>query len=98
MASRLKRLGRFALLACLAGLPALALASPPDPVWLPGIWDGGDHDDEVAMLTDTAVAHDSDRVAAGPPPLDPRSTRMGSASAPADRSLLGSHLRSPPIS
>ena len=96
--SRLKSLGTFVLLACLVGLLALAYASPPDPLWLPGIYDGADHDDEVALLTDTPVADDSHRLAAGPPFVELRSMRVGSASARADRSLLGSHLRSPPIS
>ncbi len=33
----------------LAGLPALALASPLDPVWIPGVYDGDDRDDLVAL-------------------------------------------------
>jgi|SRR5499426_2065673 len=96
--SRLKSLGTFVLLACLVGLSALAHASPPDPVWIPGIYDGADHDDEVALLTDTPVADDAHRLAAGPPIVELRSMRVGSAPARADRALLGSHLRSPPIS
>jgi hypothetical protein len=34
----------------LALLPALAHASPPDPSWLPGVWDASDDDDAVALL------------------------------------------------
>ena len=30
-----------------AGLRALASASPPDPLWLPGVYDDADHDDVV---------------------------------------------------
>ena len=96
--SRLKSLGTFVLLACLVGLLPLAYASPPDPVWLAGIYDGADQDDEVALLTDTPGADDCHRLAPGPPFVQFRSMRVGSASARADRSLLGSHLRSPPIS
>jgi len=33
-----------------ATLPALAEASPPDPSWLPGIYDGADHDDVVVLI------------------------------------------------
>lgn len=41
----------------LAALAPLAGASPPDPGWLAGIYDGGDHDEEVieaACLTGVA--------------------------------------------
>ena len=35
-----------------AGLRALAAASPPDPLWLPGVYEDADHDDVVlAALT-----------------------------------------------
>src|SRR5437899_2607030 len=87
----------FVLLACLGGLSALAHASPPDPVWLPGIYDGADHDDEVALLTDTAAAGDSRPLSVEPSRLVLRFTLVGSTSARADASLLGFHLRAPPI-
>src|SRR5262249_32064129 len=96
--SRLKRLGTFVLLACLVGLPALAHASPPDPAWLPGIYHGADYDAQAGVAPDPPVADASRRLAAGPPFVELRSMRVGSAPARADRSLLGSHLRSPPIS
>jgi len=96
--ARLRSFGTFVLLACLAGLSALAHASSPDPLWLPGIYDGADDDDAVALLTDTPVVDDSRRLAAGPPFVELRSIRVSSPSARADRLLLGSHLRSPPIS
>jgi len=96
--SRLKSLGTFVLLACLVAPSALAHASPPDPVWLPGIYDGADHDDEVALLTDIQAADNCHRFAAGPPFVVLRSMRVDSAPARADRSLLGFRLRSPPIS
>jgi len=34
----------------LALLAALAYASPPDPSWLSGIWNGADGDDVVALV------------------------------------------------
>jgi hypothetical protein len=95
--ARLRSFATFVLLACLVGLSALAHASPPDPLWLPGIYDGADDDDAVALLTDTSVVDDSRRLA-GPPFVEFRSMRVSSPSARADRLLLGSHLRSPPIS
>ena len=32
----------------IGGLPALAAATPPDPLWCPGVFDDGDHDDLVS--------------------------------------------------
>ena len=42
-----------AVFLCLVGtLLPLAHASPPDPSWIAGYWDDGDHDDVVAFLAD----------------------------------------------
>ena len=44
-------------------LPAVAFASPPDPSWIAGIYDGADGDDIVSLIYETlatnavAVAH-----------------------------------------
>jgi hypothetical protein len=37
-----------------AALPAVAYASPPDPSWLAGIYDDGDADDVVTLVTSAA--------------------------------------------
>jgi hypothetical protein len=42
-------------------LPAIAFASPPDPSWIAGIYDGADGDDIVSLVYDTAVAHAAQR-------------------------------------
>lgn len=34
-----------------SALPALAHASPPDPSWIPGIYDDADFDDVVTLVT-----------------------------------------------
>jgi hypothetical protein len=39
-----------------ATLPALAHASPPDPTWIGGIYDGADLDDAVLAATSTDAA------------------------------------------
>src|SRR5262245_49970758 len=45
------------LVVCLTAPPILANASPPDPVWISGIYDDADSDNVVALLTNsTAVA------------------------------------------
>jgi len=35
-------------------LPLLAFANPPDPSWIAGIYDGGDGDDVVTLVYETA--------------------------------------------
>src|SRR5215510_3052428 len=45
--------------AILAVLVAFAYASPPDPSWIPGIYDYHDYDDVVGMVTDGAGVSDS---------------------------------------
>ena len=41
-------------------LPTLGFASPPDPSWIAGIYDGADGDDIVSLVYDTAAAHAAD--------------------------------------
>jgi hypothetical protein len=44
------------LLTLVPSLPALAYASPPDPVWIEGLYDDGDRDDVIGLATSaTAV-------------------------------------------
>src|SRR5262245_52501157 len=49
-----RRLAAECLAAILAVLVAFAYASPPDPSWIPGIYDYHDFDDVVGMVTDGA--------------------------------------------
>jgi hypothetical protein len=44
------------LLLLVSGLTSLAYASPPDPSWIRGIYDGADYDDVVVMITSAAAA------------------------------------------
>jgi hypothetical protein len=37
------------VLASIAALPAMAHASPPDPIWVAGVYDDGDQDDLIAL-------------------------------------------------
>jgi hypothetical protein len=40
----------FALvLGSIAALPAMAHASPPDPIWIAGVYDDGDQDDLIVL-------------------------------------------------
>jgi len=38
-------------------LPALAFASPPDPSWVAGFYDGADGDDIVSLVYETSAAN-----------------------------------------
>jgi hypothetical protein len=37
------------VLASIGALPAMAHASPPDPIWIIGLYDDGDRDDLIAL-------------------------------------------------
>ena len=50
-------------------LPLIAFASPPDPSWVAGIYDGADGDDIVTLVDDIAS------IEAGSPPTVPRHHR-----------------------
>jgi hypothetical protein len=78
---------------------ALALHTPTDPVWSPGIYDEDVFDDTIALLSDPGEV-------AGPPralgPIAPVGRLIGlvatTASAPSDvPASLARHFRSPPL-
>jgi hypothetical protein len=46
------------LVVALGALAPLAFASPPDPLWIGGVFDGGDSDDVVVAATSTEAAAD----------------------------------------
>ena len=83
------------LLPALVLLTPLAYASPPDPAWISGFFDDGDHDDVVVLVTSAGGAIDpfplhgewtvpapADRLSPGPPPSIP-TRRSPSCSTPA---------------
>ena len=40
-------------------LPTLAFASPPDPSWVAGFYDGADGDEIVSLVYETSAAYDT---------------------------------------
>src|SRR5262249_48952728 len=66
------------LLLAVCGAPALASASPPDPLHLPGIYDDADHDDVLAAILPLRGT------GAGWPPLGPP-PRRGAPPPPSGR-------------
>ncbi|HYB41686.1 MAG TPA: hypothetical protein VEL75_07950 [Candidatus Methylomirabilis sp.] len=86
------------LLPVLIGIPAPAFAEPPDPVWIPGVYDAADWDDVVARVAGT------DATGGGVLPEPTGSTRvLVGTVAPAAESVVPSTAafvlgsRSPPL-
>src|SRR5882672_6515712 len=50
LARRSYAAGIFLLAALVISVVCLAHASPPDPTWIPGIYDAGDFDDEILTV------------------------------------------------
>jgi hypothetical protein len=49
-------------------LPTIAFASPPDPSWIAGIYDGADGDDIVSLVYETSATNQSAPSHLGPLP------------------------------
>jgi len=49
-------------------LPAIAFASPPDPSWIAGFYDGADGDDIVSLVYETSAANQTIPSHLGPLP------------------------------
>jgi hypothetical protein len=49
-------------------LPTLAFASPPDPSWVPGFYDGADGDEIVNLVYETSAAYHTALSHLGPLP------------------------------
>ena len=48
-------------------LGVLAYASPPDPDWISGLWDNGDYDDIILLVTSGVGITDSHAIEHGRP-------------------------------
>jgi hypothetical protein len=57
--SRVQRIVAECVAAIVVASVSLAYASPPDPSWIPGIYDDYDYDDVAAMGTDATAISDS---------------------------------------
>ena len=92
---------RFGLAVVLIALPAvlstLAYSNPPDPTWIAGLWDLGDFDDAIVLLTDaTAVGSLTPGTSFGPDPSTNGLLASSRGSSPSEDSAFPFHLRSPP--
>jgi hypothetical protein len=57
------------LLVVLGALTPLAYATPPDPSWVRGLWDGADFDDIVLLITSGVGVVEADPLVALSPVL-----------------------------
>jgi hypothetical protein len=92
----LTRLVALLILIAIASLMPLAHASPPDPTWVAGLWDDGDHDDVILLVCATAAAMHS-----APPTPDSRRAVLGVVTgldpdAPPFRAAAPVATRAPP--
>jgi hypothetical protein len=69
------------LVVALFGFCPFAHASPIDPPWIAGLWDDGDHDGVMILVTSMATAADMNLVAT----LKPESSRARTSSPTASR-------------
>jgi len=90
------RLAAAALVLVALLAPVLAAANVPDPTWIPGMYDGGDADEILALVWDATPA-----LAAVPPALlEPHAVviELSPLVAPPAPSLAGAAAsRAPPL-
>jgi len=84
------------VIACCGGAPLLAYASPPDPVWIPGIYDVADVDDAIGMLTDATAVEEPPRSTVEPVSFVYWRLSRHSVPVLANSPLSGRRPRSPP--
>jgi len=77
-------------------LPAIAFATPPDPSWIAGIYDGADGDDIVSLVYQTSAASAPASSPVGPLPCLPGIFLEGIARIVSGRRFTPGP-RSPPI-
>src|SRR5919197_4844756 len=87
------------LLVVLGGLTPLAYATPPDPSWVRGLWDGADFDDIVLLITSDSGVVEDGSLAGLFPVLDSRGSLIESGrSVVSAAAVSSSKPRAPPTS
>jgi hypothetical protein len=88
--------GAFLLAVAVIAVVGLASASPPDPTWIPGLWDNGDYDDAVlTLLAIDGLAIEPLVVRATAEVVHPLPTTA--SPAPPSPCVEAGHGRSPPL-
>jgi len=90
------RLLLLGLLLTVSSLRALAFASPPDQLWVPGVYDAADYDDVIATVLSLDGLHDAAVPAiARPAPIVAPAFAQAPAAPPAPLPA-SAHSRAPP--
>ncbi len=63
----LRRAVLLLVVVAMLSLGVLAYASPPDPDWISGLWDNGDYDDIILLVTSGVGVTDSHAIEDGRP-------------------------------
>jgi len=63
----LRRSILLVVVGAMMSLAVLAYASPPDPGWISGLWDNGDYDDIILLVTSGVGIADSHAIEDGRP-------------------------------
>ena len=92
----LRELCASAVLLVATSLVPLAYASPPDPLWVPGIYDAADYDDVVWLLTDTTFARECTATTHSAFPVVVRVVSCDSGQVHIARTPSALHSRAPP--
>jgi hypothetical protein len=62
-----RRSALLLVVSAMLSLGVLAYASPPDPDWIGGLWDNGDYDDIILLVTSGVGITDSRALETGRP-------------------------------
>ncbi len=94
-----RRLGLLVLSLALLALTPLAYASPPDPSWIRGLYDDGDFDDVVVLLTSApGVVEPFPLHEVQPHLVTVDSALQGDDGSAPILALSSNHARAPPVS
>jgi hypothetical protein len=88
---------RLLLVLLLLSLPVATVTLPPDPLWIPGLYDGADYDDCLAVWdSPSAGVTPPMRVDLAPPEPTAERVVLAIAAGPSTRLALSIPPRSPP--
>jgi hypothetical protein len=92
-----RRIIALAVVGVLASSALIAYADPPDPTWIPGVWDDADYDDAVARIISTASVAETELLRALEPHWVPIWTVPAADDTPAPNPAFAPHHpRGPP--
>ena len=91
------RIVAILLVAALVTLVPLAHGSPPDPTWIAGLYDDGDHDEAVLAITDAFGSPAVARTFISPARVSNRWVAVAGSTRPGAPSLISAVDRAPPL-